>query len=383
MCGALFNCTSMVHDESMTIPPLDADLRQDLIEQLATAILVFGAGGELVWMNPAAEILLGVSARQAVGSGASQLWPQAPNVALAMAEVAGTGQAMEFRELTLITRAQDKPIRVDCFITRLSSRAGAARIVIELQLSDHDRILVREADREAQQRLAHRMVLNLAHELRNPLAGLRGAAQLLERELDRPELHEYTRIIIGEADRLGALVRQLLGPQQPPKPQIINLHQPIEHVRRLVAAGKSKSIRIERDYDPSLPEVQTDPDHLVQALLNLLGNACEELAENQQGRIVLRTRVIHNLVINGVNQRQCARISVIDNGSGIPAERIERIFLPMVAGHPQRSGLGLAIARSLVGANGGRIDCVSRPGRTEFMIDLPLAPAGQQSKAES
>jgi two-component system, NtrC family, nitrogen regulation sensor histidine kinase GlnL len=366
----------------MSAPQLEADLQVALVEHLATAILLLDAGGELVWMNPSAENLLGVSARQVIGQGADLLWPPATTLSLAIAEVAGGGPALVFREIALQGRFRSEPIRVDCVITRLPTDAGESRVLIEMQLSDHDRKLVREADSEAQQRLAHRMVCNLAHELRNPLAGLRGAAQLLERKLEQADLHEYTRIIIGEADRLGALVSQLLGPQQPARKRAVNLHQPLEHVRRLVAAGLTEAIGIERDYDPSLPDLQLDPDQLVQALLNLLRNACEALEQSDQGLIRLRTRVVHNQVIGGHSHRQCARISVIDNGPGIPPDRLERIFFPMVSGHPQRSGLGLAIARSLVAANGGRIDCTSRPGRTEFMIDLPLDVASGQALGE-
>lgn len=361
----------------MQTPSSATGLRQDLVEHLATAILVFTADGSLLWMNAAAETLLEVSARQVLGSRAEALWPDSADLILAITEVASSGQAMAFRELTLVPRSRNLPMRLDCIISALPVASGPSQVVIEMQLSDRDHALVRDADSNAQQRLAQRMVLNLAHELRNPLAGLRGAAQLLERQLAEADLKEYTRIIIGEADRLGNLVSQLLGPQRPARPEWLNLHRPLEHVRRLFSAGQTAAIPVERDYDPSLPRVHVDPDQLVQALLNLLGNAGEALSDTAQARIRLRTRVIHNLVISGRSHRQCARISVIDNGPGIPADQIERIFFPMVSGHPQRSGLGLAIARGLIAANGGRIDCNSRPGRTEFMIDLPLDPAGE------
>ncbi len=356
----------------MNTPSLVPEWSQDLFDHLATAILVFEGGHRLLWMNAAAEALLGVSARQVMGSSPESLWPDASGLIIAMAEVAAGGQAMAFRELKLLPRTQDQLIRVDCAITALPARTDVIPVAIEMQLSDRDHALVRDADRDAQQRLAHRMVRNLAHELRNPLAGLRGAAQLLERRLAEADLKEFTRIIIGEADRLDALVSRLLGPQKPPRPQPINLHRPLEHVRRLVTAARDYEVCIERDYDPSLPQVKVDPEQLIQSLLNLLRNASEALAETAQARILLRTRIVHNQVLHGRSHRQCARISVIDNGPGISAELIERIFFPMVSGHSQRTGLGLTIARSLIDANGGRIDCNSRPGHTEFMIDLPL-----------
>jgi len=343
----------------------------DLVDYLATALMVFDAGTDLVWMNAAAESLLSASARRMVGSSAARLWPKSPELGIAISEVGAGSQSMVMRELTLEPKPGADPIRVDCTITALPSDLSTSNVVMEMQLSDHDRALVRDAEHEAQQRLAHRMVCNLAHELRNPLAGLRGAAQLLEHKLDDQALEEFTRIIIGEADRLATLISGLLGPEQVPRIQAVNVHRPIEHVRRLVAAGEPDRIQIHQDYDPSVPRVNVDPDQLIQVLLNLLRNSVEAMAETG-GHIKLRTRIMHNVVIAGTTLRLCARISVIDDGPGISADQIERVFFPMVSGRPDHSGLGLAIARSLISANGGRIDCNSRPGRTEFTIDLPL-----------
>ncbi len=342
------------------------------MEHLATAILLVDSGGRLTWMNPAAETLLGVSARQSCGMEIAQMWPEADELNLAIREVAAAGQTMKLRELLIRLRMRAEPLSIDCVISALPAGYEDARMVIEMQPGDADHRLVRDAEHEAQQRLAQRMVVNLAHELRNPLAGLRGAAQLLERELNQASLKEYTQVIMGEADRLGTLVSQLLGPQQPPRARAVNLHRPLEHVRRLIIAEQDHDITIERDYDPSLPPVRVDPDQLVQALLNLLRNASQAVEQTLKARIELRTRIAHNVVMAGKGHRLCARISVIDNGPGIPPDQQERIFFPMVSGHPLRTGLGLAIARGLISANGGRLDCNSRPGRTEFIIDLPL-----------
>jgi len=353
-----------------------------LADHLATALMIFDKHTVLVWMNASAESLLTVSARQMVGSHAARLWPNAPELAVAIAEVCAGGQSMAMRDLTLEPRPGAETIRVDCAVTALPESASGSSVAIEMRLSDHDNALVRDAEHEARQRLAHRMVRNLAHELRNPLAGLRGAAQLLEHQLDDSGLKEYTGIIIGEADRLGMLISGLLGSEQVPRRQTVNVHQPLEHVRRLMAASESGQIRIDRDYDPSVPDVRVDPDQLIQALLNLMRNAVEAAAE-QGGQITLRTRIMHNAIIGGQAQRLCARISVIDDGPGIPADQLERVFFPMVSGRPDHPGLGLAITRSLISANGGRIDCSSRPGRTEFMIDLPLADQASMAQAGS
>lgn len=367
--------TKLVHHFIVDSSTPSTEHLRGLADHLATAVLVVNADGELAWMNAAAEVLLGVSARQVTGQASERLWPENGELTLAIREVAASGQAMALRELSLKLKSQVEALVVDCVISALPIRSGPGQAVVEMQPGHRDRTLVRDAERNAQQRLAQRMVHNLAHELRNPLAGLRGAAQLLERKLGDADLKEYTRIIIGEADRLGTLVSQLLGPQQPPRLQPTNLHRPLEHVRRLVAAEQEDDIPIERDYDPSLPQVLADPDQLIQALLNLVRNAAQALTETPNPRIRLRSRIAHNLVIGGESHRQCARISVIDNGPGIAPDQLERIFFPMVSGDPQRTGLGLAIARSLISANGGRLDCSSRPGRTEFMIDLPLEQA--------
>ena len=325
--------------------------------------------GELLWMNPAAENLLGLSLRQVQSHRLEQIWANAGPLVVAIQDVVVSHQTLKFRELSL-EQPNGPPLVIDCTLSTLPPALGMGDVIMEIQLAE--RSLARDAEQEAQQRLAHRLIVNLAHELRNPLAGLRGATQLLERELPQSDLKEYTRVILGETDRLGALVNQLLGPQQPPRKRPTNLHRPIEHVRRLLAAEADARLTIERDYDPSLPPVNVDADQLVQALLNLGRNALQALAQTPAPRISLRTRINPNQVIAGQRHRLCTRISVIDNGPGIPADRIERIFFPMVSGHNQQTGLGLSIARSLVSANGGRLQCTSQPGATEFTIDLPL-----------
>ncbi len=353
------------------------DVIKVALDHLATAVLGFDGELRLQWMNAEAEGLLGSSARQWIGRRLIELWPASSALALAAEEAVAGGPRVALRGLRLAPAPGRAAISVDCTVSPLSEPLMGASLLLEMQLSDRDRELVREAEREARQRLARRMLRNLAHELRNPLAGLRGAAQLLERELDRSELKDYTRIIIGEADRLGRLAADLLGPERAPRFELVNLHRPLEQVRRLFGAEASPAIVIERDYDPSLPPVQVDPDQLTQALLNLLRNAAEALGD-QGGCICLRTRVIHNAVIGHRARRLAARISVIDDGPGIPADQIERIFFPTVTGNPARSGLGLSIARTLIDRNGGRIDCRSVPGRTEFQIDLPMAEAGDE-----
>ena len=213
------------------------------------------------------------------------------------------------------------------------------------------------------------MVRQLAHEIKNPLGGLRGAAQLLERQLKDRSLHEYTTVIISEADRLAALVDALLGPGQPPRKEPVNIHELVQHVGRLLAAEAPTSVAIERDYDPSLPPLRLDRNQVIQALLNLGRNAIQAVGD--RGRIVLRTRAMTNASIGSRRHRVVASIQVEDDGPGVPAELKDTVFYPLVTGRQGGTGLGLAVAQDLVGRHDGLIEFDSRPGRTVFTILIP------------
>jgi two-component system nitrogen regulation sensor histidine kinase GlnL len=214
------------------------------------------------------------------------------------------------------------------------------------------------------------MVRGLAHEIKNPLGGLRGAAQLLERELDSEELKEYTRIIIGEADRLRQLVNRMLGPNSRPNRSLVNIHHVLEHVRSLVKAEADSRLVVTRDYDPSIPELEADRDLLIQAVLNVVRNAVQAISAC--GEIILRTRAQRQFTIGHSRHRLVLRVDVIDNGPGIAPNISETVFFPMVTGRPDGTGLGLSIAQSLVNLHNGVIECESKPGRTQFTILLPM-----------
>ena len=205
------------------------------------------------------------------------------------------------------------------------------------------------------------------------LQQLRGAAQLLERELPAEDLREFTQVIIREADRLQDLVDRLLGPSRPAPMRPTNIHGVLEHVRALLEAQAPEGVEILRDYDPSLPEVPADPEQLIQAVLNVGVNALEALAEADGGRVTLRTRAVRQFTIGGRRHRLVLRIEVCDSGPGVPAEMLERIFFPMVSTRADGSGLGLAIAQTLIRNHGGLIECESRPGDTVFALYLPLS----------
>lgn len=225
----------------------------------------------------------------------------------------------------------------------------------------------------AQQEVSRRMIRQLAHEIKNPLGGLRGAAQLLERKLPEPQLKEYTGIIIGEADRLAGLVDGLLRPGgRAPAPRSVNIHEITEHVARLLENERPSGVTLQRDYDPSLPPLWVDSNQLIQALLNVAKNALAAVEDN--GGIVLRTRALTNYTLNGNRYRLVISVEVEDNGPGIPAELQPTIFYPLVTGRTAGTGLGLTIAQDLVAQNGGLVEFESRPGQTIFKLRLPMKP---------
>ena len=214
------------------------------------------------------------------------------------------------------------------------------------------------------------MIRQLAHEIKNPLGGIRGAAQLLERQLDDGELQEYTDVVIKETDRLAALVDTLLGPGGPPNKQPVNVHELLEYVVRLIAIEDQRQISIKRDYDPGLPDINLDRDQMVQAFLNVVQNAIAAL--DGQGTVVLRSRAVTNFTIGDTRHRVIASIEIEDDGPGIPDDLQDSIFYPLVTSRNEGTGLGLPAAQELISRHGGLIEFDSRPGRTVFFMRIPL-----------
>ena len=239
-----------------------------------------------------------------------------------------------------------------------------------------DRTRALREERVFDQNAANReMMRNLAHEIKNPLGGIRGAAQLLERELENPSLHEYTQVIMKEADRLQALMARLLAPHRMAQPAHVNIHEVLERVRSVLLAEYQKEIAIRRDYDVSLPLIFGDQEQLIQAVLNVARNAAQALTENhiEAGQIILRTRAARQVTLARKRYRHAIEVSIIDNGPGIPAEIGERVFYPLVSGRAEGSGLGLTIAQDFVGQHNGVLSFESAPGRTCFTLLLPVA----------
>jgi two-component system nitrogen regulation sensor histidine kinase GlnL len=216
------------------------------------------------------------------------------------------------------------------------------------------------------------MIRGLAHEIKNPLGGVRGAAQLLARELPEGDLVEYTNIIIREADRLRDLVDRMLGPIHQLDTQVLNIHEVLEHVRNLICAETNHRITAVRDYDPSLPPLRGDKSQLIQAVLNIVRNALQAATSVDRCAITLRSRPQRQFTIGSVRHRVVCKLDIEDNGPGIPDDMLQAIFMPMVSGRPEGTGLGLTIAQSIVTRHGGLLECFSEPGLTRFSIYLPM-----------
>lgn len=339
-----------------------------LLGDLTTGIVLLTISGEVNWMNPAAEDLLGISLHRAVRKSLLGLVPGSE----ALVELADRARL----ERQSFGRAIKIPVphrdggELELAV-RVSILTGVAedQLLLEMFNLTQRQQLDRENTLLAQHGASRQMIRQLAHEIRNPLGGLRGAAQLLERELDKPALREFTQVIIGEADRLAALMDSLLGPGSKPHARMVNAHLLLEHVATIIES-EWPELTIERDYDPSLPEIFVDRDQLTQAFLNLLRNASQAVAG--AGKVVVRTRVLSNQIINRRTFRLVALIEIEDNGPGVPEDIADTLFFPLVSGRDEGTGLGLSLAQDLVNRQQGLIEYESEPGRTVFMVNLPI-----------
>ena len=351
-------------------PNMPGEKTRNILEHLTTAVICLDENLMLTYLNPACEMLFGVSSRHVEDLPLVQALPQFAEQEPRLKEAQQEGLAYTEREMGLSTT--DGRLRtVDCSVTPYMSHYGTRGLLLELHNLDRHRRISRDDQMLSQHATNRQVVRGLAHEIKNPLGGLRGAAQLLEAELADPELAEYTGIIIREADRLQDMVDRLLGPNQPPQKASINIHAPLEHVRQLVKAELTNGIALTRDYDPSLPDLLADEDQLTQVFLNILRNAVQAMGD-QSGEIKLRTRAVRRFTIGGVNHRLVLRVDISDNGPGIEPDMLEQVFYPLITSRPDGNGLGLSIAQSLVQAHGGLIECQSEPGHTVFSIFLPL-----------
>ena len=342
----------------------------ELLSALSTGIILLDAQLCPIYANVAAQDLLAISLNQARGRPFSDCLMESNGLIPLLRRSLETGEGFADRELTLTLKSSREQRVVDITITPLAGEITGTHLLLELTDTTARHRITRENEILTRQDSSRMMLRQLAHEIKNPLGGLRGAAQLLDRELPDPSLKEYTRVIIGEADRLTTLVANMSGPARPPQKSDLNIHEVCEHVYHLLRSEAPASVVIERDYDPSTPNGSFDRGQLIQALLNIARNAMQAVGE--RGRIVCRSRVFPNVGIAGRRHRLAVGIQVEDDGPGVPAALRDSIFYPLVTGRTTGTGLGLAVAQDLVTRHGGIIEFESEPGRTIFKILLPL-----------
>ena len=354
---------------ALTIAVEDEQTRYPGLELLATAVLLLGEDLEISYANPAAENLFELSRRQLLGNSLRTLFGEAPALFHAIDKALGSGASYTEQEVELGVNGKPR-LHLSCTVSVID--APHAMLLLEFRHIDRQLKIAREERLLEQQQANRELIRSLAHEIKNPLGGIRGAAQLLERELDRAQLIEYTQVIIGEADRLQTLVNRLLTPHRLPTYRRTNIHEVLSRVASLVQA-EFPDVSIQSDFDISLPEFDADAEQLTQALLNVVRNAAQAL-QSVTGRrqILLRTRVARSVTLAKRRYKLALAVSVEDNGPGIPGELLDKIFYPLVSGREGGSGLGLTIAQTFVAQHNGTIECDSAPGRTVFTILLPL-----------
>ena len=333
------------------------------LDLLATAVVVLDDDYIGRYANPAAENLLTAGARSLIGQPFLGLFAERADLERSLDEARVIHWDYSARNVTYV-RTGREPVPLSCTVTRID--AFGVALLAELRPISEQLRIEREARVESEQQAYRELIRNLAHEIKNPLGGLRGSAQLLERELDRQELREYTQVIIKEADRLQLLMDRMLTPHRSPRFEPLGIHEVLERVRSLVRA--EFGVDVVRDYDPSVPELQGDREQLIQAVLNIARNSAQVGAKT----ICFRTRVMRQVTILKTRHRLALELQVIDDGPGVPEEIQDRIFNPLVSGREGGTGLGLSLAQTFVHYHHGVIEFESRPGRTIFRILLPL-----------
>jgi two-component system nitrogen regulation sensor histidine kinase GlnL len=335
------------------------------LELLATAVLMLDENLEVTYANPAAETLFAQGRSHMVGVPFGRALPGNDEF------LGRLGQSLEadagFNDNDLLLEVEGYPVHVHCVITPIE--ADGARLLLEFRELEQQMKIAREARILEQQEANRELIRNLAHEIKNPLGGIRGAAQLLERELPDAELREFTQVIVKETDRLQSLMNRLLTPSRLPRVEMLNIHEVMERVRSVLLAEFS-ALAIRRDYDTSLPELFGDKEQLIQAVLNVARNAAQ--ATGGRGEIGFVTRIARQVTIARSRHRHAIAVTVEDNGPGVPQELAEKIFYPLVSGRAGGTGLGLSLAQSYVSQHQGLIEFDSAPGRTRFTILLPV-----------
>ena len=337
------------------------------LEYLATAVILLDDESRIVYINPAAEHLFDLNDKILHGLPLQQVFTHTEQLASAMQQAVHNNASYIEHDLTLGTHAHGK-LHLHCAASPL--QLARRYLLLEFHAMDRPLKLARE-EQMLDQTQANRLLLrNLAHEIKNPLGGIRGAAQLLEQELEKPALREYTQVIVQEADRLRSLMEKLLAPQNASHYSALNIHEVLERVRSVVLAEMPEGLKIQRDYDISLPALVGDKEQLIQVVLNIVRNAAQ--AMEGKGLIVLRTRIARQVTLIKHRHRLAIMVQIIDNGPGIPQELKDKIFYPLVSGRADGHGLWLTLAQDYVSQHHGTIEFDSEPGRTCFTVLLPV-----------
>jgi two-component system nitrogen regulation sensor histidine kinase GlnL len=348
------------------------------LDLLSSAVILLDSQLRMRHCNPAAENLFAASQRVCLGRPLTQLLGRPPTLITALENVLANKWSYTGHDFVVV-RDNAEPIHLDCTVSPIDT--AHASLLLEFRPIDQQLKAAREEREAVQQRANRELIRNLAHEIKNPLGGIRGSAQLLDRELasmeNAPALKEYTEVIIHEADRLQDLMHRLLSSHRAMQPAQINIHEILERVRRLIHA-EFPGVRVRRDYDTSLPDITGDREQLIQAILNIVRNAAQ--AMKGAGEIICRTRALRQVTLAKKRYRLALELQVIDNGPGIPEDIRDRIFYPLVSGREGGTGLGLALAQSFVQQHQGSIEAESAPGRTCFTLRLPLVHAGNGEK---
>lgn len=356
----------MLHTKQ-EIQQLKLSYQQALANQLVTAVLILDQKLNICYLNPAAEALLIKSLNKLYGNPYDFIFANTSITQSRLEQLLATGQEVTDSEIVI---ELSESHRITAEVTASAVEFDRIpHILIELKQIDQQKQISLEVFQQQQWLAARDLIKGLAHEIKNPLGGLRGAAQLLSKELDQ-EQQEYTAMIIEQADRLTNLVDRLLGPNQLPQIKSHNIHSVLEKVCQVISFSSEQEIKLQRDYDPSIPPIECDQEKIQQAVLNIVNNAIQAITPSN--KITLKTRIASNKTINGKQVKLSVQLSIIDDGPGIPAEIQDTLFYPMVSGRSNGTGLGLSIAQTLVNQHQGKLSCHSRPGHTEFIILLPL-----------
>ncbi|MEO8039045.1 MAG: nitrogen regulation protein NR(II) [Betaproteobacteria bacterium] len=340
------------------------------LDVLATAVMLLDRCHVIKHLNPAGENLFQVSKNIMVGQGLETAFVHSGQLEAAIDFAERGNCSYTQHDLALIATAAISGQRVplSCSVTAFELDDSSGFMLEFTPLQQQMRI-AREERLLDQSQANRELIRNLAHEIKNPLGALRGAAQLLDRELERPELHEYTQVIMMEADRLQSLMDRLLTPHRLPQPTALNVHEVTERVRSLLLA-EFPNIRIHRDYDTSLPPLTADREQLIQAVLNIGRNAAQ--AMSGAGNITFRSRVARRVTLAKKLYRLAIVLEVIDDGPGVAPDIRDRVFFPLVSGRDGGTGLGLTLAQNFVNQHHGIIELDSQPGHTSFTLLLPL-----------